>query len=146
MNYIEFKIHDDDGYERLKAVVEKLQMEKEQGTLNPSAERWKILFGEEALKNFWWPTKAEFEAYQQLYFSIPAAERAVHPSLQTPWDFESMIDAIKNGDYQLTGCTRQGDSTARLGFRPFGHPYGGSESLQELVKCFGHEILEVHDA
>lgn len=146
MNYIEFIIRDKEAYERLSTVVEKLKQEKAQGTLDPGDESWKTLFGAEALKNFWWPTEEEFDAYQRLYFSTPPDERAAHPGLQPPWDFESLIEAIKNGNYQLTGCTKKETSIARLEFAPFSHPYGGSESLQALVESFGHKIVAVKDA
>ena len=45
-------------------------------------------------------------------------QRFTDPSLVTPWDFGSLIDAFRNGDYELLGCERVSERAGRLVLRP----------------------------
>lgn len=52
------------------------------------------------------------------------------------WDFESWLDAIYNGEYQLQGCRIISDTIARLEYAAWAWPYGGADSLRHLIQLF----------
>lgn len=51
-----------------------------------------------------------------------------------------MIDAFRNGDYDLLGCRRASLRIGRLAFEPFGWPYGGTGCMRALIEAFGHRV------
>ena len=69
--------------------------------------------------------------------------RLEHPFFKTPgnWDFESMLDAIFNGYYMLINLVIEKDNQGCLYYQPTAYPFGGSESLVELIKSFGNKII-----
>jgi hypothetical protein len=56
-----------------------------------------------------------------------------------------MIGAFEDGDYELLGCHRLSDTVARLDFKPYGSPYGGTGCMQALIEAFGHQVTSVLD-
>lgn len=143
MNFVKFRIRKIENYHKLSRVFLELRNDKLNDRLDVEDDKWKDLFGKEALKNFWWPTEEEFETYRTLYFNTPVDERGLLPELRVPWDFESLLESIKNGNYELVSCNINEDQmTGLLEFEPWSHPYGGISGIEQLVKCFGHELIE----
>ena len=71
----------------------------------------------------------------------PVDVRLRDPSFRPPaWDFRSLIEAFRNGDYDLLGCQRASSETGRLAFEPFGWPYGGTGCMRALIEAFGHRV------
>ncbi len=72
--------------------------------------------------------------------------RRTDPIFNTPgpWDFESVIDAILNGEYLLLDLVETDESQAVLRYDPLAGPFGGTESLVELVDGFGQRVI--HDS
>ncbi len=137
-SYVEFRVSEEQRLEMLSAVVSALVDAKATGEWHDD-EYWLGFFGEEARVHFWWPTEAELEEYSRRLLATPVEQRASDPSLDTPWDFGSMIDAFRNGDYRLLGLRVDG-SVARIEFEPFGWPYGGTDCMEALVEAFGFTV------
>ncbi|MBI5761003.1 MAG: hypothetical protein HZA46_20965 [Planctomycetales bacterium] len=57
--------------------------------------------------------------------------------MKTPWDFESMIDAFRNGEYNLLRVIRASENTGALQFEALACPYGGTGCMHALIECFG---------
>ena len=100
-------------------------------------------FDKRAFEHFWWPTEPELEDWKQRYLATPVPKRFTDPSLQHPWDFLSLFDAFKNGDYALLPIERLSASEAALPFDPFGHPFGGTGCMRALIEAFDHRVI--HD-
>jgi hypothetical protein len=81
--------------------------------------------------------------WERRWFSTPVPERFTDTSLETPWDFGSMIDAFRNGEYDLLGCRRLTATAGRLEFDPHAWPYGGTGCMRALIEAFGHRVVRV---
>ncbi len=138
--FVEFEITNYERFRNLVTVVDALRASKAADDWHDD-EYWLSFFDDAARSHFWWPTPAELEDWKHRWFSTPVPQRFSDPSLQTPWDFASMIDAFRNGDYELVGCTQSGAKMARLDFEPFGHPYGGCGCMKALIESFGFRVV-----
>lgn len=142
--HISFKIASNESLTALSHVFYAIKKAKDEGTLQVSPD-WQAYFTEAQLMRFWAPSPEEMAAWQKAWLSTPVPIRFNDQSLQTPWDFDSMIDAIQNGEYSLVGIREITEGQARLEFDPEAYPFGGTESLQALIEAFGHEIIGVDD-
>lgn len=140
--YVAFDIDDSGRFESLCAAFEAIKHDKESDNWR-SEEDWLAVFNEEALAQFWWPTKEEREAFWEAYWGSPVPERW---NVEPPsWDFLSMIDSLKNGEYTLLACRMVDEHSGQIEFDPQSFPFGGTESLQMLVRAFGFEVTDVVD-
>ena len=133
--FVEFAIASEEQFRQLEAVVNAL-CEAKRANLFPPEDYWLAFFDTKARSSFWFPTEAEPKDLEQRWHD---------PSLETPWDFGSMIEAFKNGEYELLGCCRISDQSARLEFNPYSSPYGGAGCMKALVAAFGHQVTAVSD-
>lgn len=89
-----------------------------------------------------WP---EVEEAWTPYFDSSALDhfgRPIGDESDSRWDFMSLFDAFKNGDYVLHTLERVSQVEAALPFDPFGHPYGGTDCMRALIEAFGHRVTE----
>ncbi|AFZ14187.1 hypothetical protein Cri9333_3358 [Crinalium epipsammum PCC 9333] len=129
--YIEFAVTDDKRFEDLQRVFNQLKMDKDEDNISDD-EQYLSLFDEEARKYFVWSTPEEDALWTD-------------PSLNCGWDFGSMIDAFKNGEFSLLSCEKVSLNTARLNFYAHAYPYGGTGCMQALVESFGFKVLVIDD-
>jgi hypothetical protein len=137
--YVEFEIGPEEGLSRLSSVFEALRAAKSSGDWRDD-DYWLDFFDSEARTRFWWPSTAERDEWLKRWLSTPVPQRFHDPSLVTPWDFGSMIDAFRNGDYELLSCERVSERIGQLSFDPLGWPYGGTECMRALIEAFGHRV------
>lgn len=142
---VEFEVADDDRFTRLAAVFDALRTAKRDDDWRDD-DNWLAFFDAQSRAAFWWPTPEEREDWTRRWFATPVPERFTDPSLVTPWDFGSMIDAFRNGDYDLVGCERISPHAGRLVFNPLGWPYGGTGCMRALVEAFGHRVTAEPEA
>jgi hypothetical protein len=142
--FVEFEISSEDGFCRLERAFNALRVAKQSGEWRDDA-YWLEFFTPEDKSKFWWPTPAEREDWQRRWFATPVEKRFTDPTLKTPWVFGSMIDAFKNGDYDLLECERISPNAGRLTFDPHAWPYGGVGCMKALVETFGHRVIAEPD-
>jgi len=142
---VRFSIGSEVQFAALTRAFERIRECKAQGTWPEEKEPWMPFFDTRALSHFWWPTAAELQDWERRWFSTPVRKRFTDPSLQKPWDFMSLFDAFKNGDYELYTIERNSDGAAALPFKPHGHPYGGTDCMRALIEAFDHRVTEVPD-
>ncbi|MBP1858907.1 hypothetical protein [Rhizobium herbae] len=142
--FVEFVVRDEPALVRLAKVVEELRHQKANDAIADEA-HWLPYFEAGDRSAFWWPDEAEMNRWNKFWFSTPLPERHQADMPTPPWNFESLIFVIMEGDYDLIGITRTNDSQARLTFKPNGFPYGGINALRELIRSFGHEITGFDD-
>jgi hypothetical protein len=143
--FIEFEICSHDRFLMLATTFDTLRNAKETDAWQ-SDEYWLNFFDDDARSSFWWPTPEEQQEWSRRWLATPPSQRASDPTLQTPWDFGSMIDAFKNGEYHLLACEQVTSSLGRLAFSPDGWPYGGTGCMKALVESFGHLVVKLPDA
>lgn len=139
--FIEFRVDNDENFKRLQKIFNAFKEEKKNNILDCEDSKWLDYYDEHLLNYFWWPTEIELKEYWELYESIPSEERFNDSRLRKPWDFESMIDAISNGEYELSSCELIKDDIGRVEFLTWSWPYGGAGSLKALIESFGFEII-----
>ncbi|MBE9044468.1 hypothetical protein IQ255_08635 [Pleurocapsales cyanobacterium LEGE 10410] len=158
-SYIEFTIGNLDRFACLQKMFEKLKEVKnnwlpdiylkEKNDLNYSdpvdSFPWKNYLDREAAE--WFANTFDFDSeegiiYWKLLELTKPEIRSQHPFFKTPgnWYFESMLDAIFNGDYFLIDLIKEKKNQGCLYYKPRAYPFGGSGSLVELIKSFGNKI------
>ncbi|WFB37502.1 hypothetical protein P3T73_06985 [Kiritimatiellota bacterium B12222] len=142
--FLKFEIQDEDSFNRLSAAFDGFKSDKTEKTQR-SGEDWLEHFSDSELKTFWWPTEQEKEEWMNRWQSTPVPQRFTDPSLVTPWDFESMIEAIYSGEYSLEKIEVRNDGYGYLVFEPFSFPYGGSDSLKALIEAYSHKVIMIED-
>jgi hypothetical protein len=140
--YFEFEIDDDDRFKKLQNFFYAIKHDKAEENVIPNDSKWIGYFDEEALLKFWWPTSDELKEYAKLWRDTPVNERLTSSKLQHPWDFESMIDAFANGEYDFVSCETISEGKGRIEFNPWAWPYGGSGAFKALIEYQGFKILD----
>lgn len=138
--YFEFLINNEGYFLKLREFFYKIKEEKEMDILDSGDSKWLDYFEEEVLQRFWWPTEEELQQYLAIYEQTSIDRRLTEPSLQHPWDFESMVDAFACGEYELISCEKISDNMARIEYYPDSWPYGGSDSFKALIEYNGFNI------
>jgi hypothetical protein len=143
--FIEFAIDEATRFEALCAAFAALKHDKEAEVFRDE-EDWLLLFDDEALAQFWWPTADEQAAHAARWRAAPVEQRLSDPSYWPPsWDFLSMIDAFKHGEYALVACRMIDGGRARLDFYANAYPYGGTGCMKMLIKAFGFRVIAEED-
>ncbi|MEH7459022.1 hypothetical protein CON65_11245 [Bacillus pseudomycoides] len=140
--YFEFLIHKEAYFHKLRECFYKLKEEKEKEMIDSSDSMWLEYFDEDVLKQFWWPTEEELHNHWILWEQTPVEERLREPKLETPWDFESMIDTFACGEYELVFCEKVSNNIGRIEFYPNAWPYGGSDVFRALIEYSGFKIID----
>ena len=138
--FVEFQVDDFTRFNALCEVFNEIKKDKDNDYWR-NEEDWLIFFDRKALSHFWWPSEEEKTEHYRRWFATPVKDRWTDPSLKTPWDFESMFDAFKNGEYQLISCSMVSADRARLEFEPFSYPYGGIGAIEALIESFDFVII-----
>ena len=148
--YIEYKIGDIKRNEKLQTLFLKLKEEKDnyyETRIEPSSEikDW-IKYLDSEAKN--WFNKIELKSnseqrkvYEQLWKLTKPEVRLKHPMFNTAdnWSLDTMIYAIFQGDYELIKIEKMNDKGV-LYYNPDGMPFGGTESLVQLIESFGNSV------
>jgi hypothetical protein len=143
--FVEFAVDDQARFDALCTAFAGLKHDKDADSWRVE-EDWLELFDDAALAQFWWPTPEELNAYRERWESAPVPQRLYDPSFHPPsWDFSSMIEAFKNGDYTLVACRLAPEGRARLEFDPHGYPYGGTGCFHMLIQAFGFGVTGEDD-
>lgn len=152
---IEFEVRDAGFLEALKKMLAALREEKQfldeveatgEDIAQVSGEaRWRDLLSAQARRSFDEARELsaeEWDVYNRLWELTAPLVRLKHPMFHfnDRWGFESVLDAILNGDYVLLGVEGDGPRSV-LFYLPLGLPFGGTEALVQLIEAFGHRVL-----
>ena len=158
--YIEFELDSLERFNSLQKMFLKLKEVKEEFSKDINLEdkqnsltyqdpvddyQWKDYLDKKAIARFlntFDYNSAEGIIYWKLLELTEPENRLDHPFFKTPgnWDFECMLDAIFNGYYLLIDLVREQDNQGCLYYQPTAYPFGGSDSLVELIRSFGNKI------
>ena len=160
-SYIEFEFEDLTRFENLQKMFFKLKEVKEEFSKEIDLkDKYNSLTYKDPVDDYQWKDYLDLKAiahFQDTFdfnseegivywklLELTAPEiRIKHPFFKTPgnWDFESMLDAIFNGYYYLIDLTKEKDDRGCLYYQPTAYPFGGSDSLVELIESFGNKII-----
>ena len=160
-SYIEFEINSYKRFGCLKNLFDKIKevkttcrqdiyLEQKQADLDyqdpVDSFPWRDYLDEQAKE--WFNNTFDFNneegiIYWKLWELTEPEIRLEHPFFKTPgnWYFESVLDAIFNGDYALIDLVKEKEEQGCLYYNPHAYPFGGSHSLVELIRSFGNQII-----
>jgi hypothetical protein len=138
--FVEFEVNDGARFRKLQEVFAALQQGKRSGDFPEDQSYWLSFFDDSARAYFWWPTEAEYEEWLARWYATPLPQRWSDSSLDMGWLFEAMIDAFRNGEYDLVACRLVGGNRARIEYEPLAWPFGGSGCMKALAECFGFTV------
>jgi hypothetical protein len=140
--YVKFNIGSEERFCSLQRVFAELTKESFSESRRSDAE-WELIFGQDALASFWWPTEQERIEWQKIWLKTPYQER--DKLLPTRWDFGSLVETILSNEWELLGIRRIDATEAVILFYPLAYPFGGVNCLIGLVEAFGHTVNEIDD-
>ena len=159
-SYIEFEISDLTKFWRLQLLFNRLKQVKAEYSqdVDLAAKQAELIY-QDPVDSYQWQDYLDEQAiayfadtfdfnseegiiYWKLWELTLPEIRLHHPFFKTPgnWYFESMLDAIFNGYYVLIDLVKEKDNQGCLYYQPTAYPFGGSDSLAELIKSFGNKI------
>lgn len=142
---VNFELADSARFGMLQRIFDALRNAKNSDEIEAEDDSWQSYFDRDALSHFWNPTPDELADWTRRWQATPVEKRFTDPSLKTPWDFQSMIDAFHNGEYELLRLIRTSENTGSLQFEAFAWPYGGTGCMHALIECFGGIVTEEID-
>ena len=137
---VNFKLADSNRFGMLQRVFDALRDAKNDDAIDADDKSWRSYFDDDALSHFWNPTPSELADWTRRWQATPVEQRLTDPTLQTPWDFESMIEAFQNGEYNLLRVVRTSENTGSVQFEALAFPYGGTGCLHALIESFGGTV------
>ncbi len=119
---VNFQLADSSRFEMLERVFGALREAKNNHAIDADDESWRSYFDDDALSHFWNPTPHELADWTRRWDATPVEKRFTDPTLQTQWDFQSMIEAFQNGEYNLVRLIRTSENTGSLRFEALAYP------------------------
>lgn len=119
---VNFTIADPSRFGLLQRAFNALRDAKKADTIGANDNLWRSYFDDDALSHFWYPTPEELADWTRRWQATPVEKRFTDPTLETPWDFGSMIEAFRNGEYDLLRVIRTSDNTGALQFEALAYP------------------------
>lgn len=141
--YIEMHVANPERVEILIQFVARLREAKLSGSFPPDDE-WETHFDGPARSYFKEWTPGEMKEWENDWKAAPAEVRHKDMSLWPHWDFGSFLDALKAGEFLISGVVLSG-KVAKLQFEPLAYPYGGPDCLIAIVEAFGQEPVGYDD-
>lgn len=142
---VEFEITNPTRFEPLRVVFEAIRKAKSADSFTDDHDEWGAYFDGAARSFFRWTTPEEDELWEQRWFATPLPQRWTDPSLRRGWSVFAMIEAFRNGEYDLGACERLGETTGRLTFFEHSFPFGGTGCMRALIESFGHRVTKDWD-
>lgn len=137
---ISFELTAEDRLDRLAAFIDRLAEAKANNDFRDDV-FWDSCLDEQARTSFWRPTQAELKDWERRWLATPVERRATEPSLQTPWEFGSLLDAARNAEISNLRLQRV-PWGGTIEFDPDAWPYGGTGWIRALVEAFGGRVTE----
>ncbi|MDP9317386.1 MAG: YlbF family regulator [Chloroflexota bacterium] len=134
--YIEFAVQNTERFAALQAAFNRIKADKDAARFVDDIEYLQF-FDEQARAYFGWFTEEENAAWLAQWDATPVETRWTDESLKRPWSFGSMIDAFRDGEYELLECQMIAPGIARLTFSAWAFPYGGTGPMQALLSHLG---------
>jgi hypothetical protein len=142
---VEFEITDAARFEMLRTVYSALREAKAADSFTDDHSGWVTYFDDAASSFFRWSTPEEDALWEKRWFATPVPQRWHDPALQRGWSLEAVIEAFRNGEYDLGECERMSESAGRLTFYEHAYPFGGTAGMRVLIESFGHRVTKDWD-
>lgn len=142
--FIEFLIASPERFTALQRVFAELKHDKDANDWR-STEELLEFFDAESRRHFYWPADDVRRRRLEDLRTRPVIETPTERSTGLTWDFDSLIDAFVNGEYNLLSCEMTENGKGRLTFDTLAYPYGGVGCMVALVEVFGGVVTGIDD-
>ena len=142
--YVEFSISSPARFTALQRVFAELKRDKDADNWRSTEESMEV-FDAEALSHFYWPPDDMRRQRLEELRTRPIIETATEQATGLTWDFDSLMEAFVNGEYNLLSCEMIDDHNARLNFDALAYPYGGVGCMVALIEAFGGVVTGIED-
>ncbi len=113
--FIEFSVQNAERFSALQKVFNEIKHDKDADDWRTNDELLQF-FDAESLSHFYWPLSDErLQRLEDLRTRPTIITPTEHTAGET-WDFDSLIDALVNGEYELQSCEMVDPTQARLNF------------------------------
>lgn len=104
-------------------------------------EYWLSFFDESARNYFWNPTEQDIIEWRRCWkaSSVTAQLSGVDTTIR--WTFSNIIDSILTGRFDVVGCYRINEDSARIELSHYTNSTGGICSFAALIRAFGFEVI-----
>lgn len=103
------------------------------------------VFDAEALSHFYWPPEDVRRQRLQDLRTLPIRITPTGQTTGQTWDFDSLIEAFVNGEYNLLSCEMTEARKARLNYYALAYPYGCVGCMAALVEAFDMVVTGIND-
>jgi len=142
--FVEFSISSLERFSALQRVFAELKHDKDADDWRSNEEMLKF-FDIESRSHFYWPPDdARRQRLEDLRTRV-VLETPTEQATGLTWDFDSLMDAFVNGEYNLLSCEIIHDGKARLNFYSLSYPYGGVGCMAALIEAFGGVVTGIDD-
>ena len=141
--YIRFHVRDLARLGAMERFIDRLRDAKRSGDF-PGNEDWLPYLDEPCWSYFQSLTPEEMTEWAADWKSTPVEIRLKDPTLSPHWDVDSWLDALRNGEFLVTGL-KNSDSEGQLEIEPLAFPYGGASCLVAIPEVFGQVPFGLDD-
>jgi len=142
--FIEFTAHSPARFPALRKAFAELKRDKDADDWRTNDDLLRFFDGE-SLSHFYWPENDERIQRLEDLRTRPVIITPTRQTRRQLWDFDSLIHAFVNGEYELLGCEMTHSGNARLNFHALAYPYGGVGCMVALVEAFGCTVTGTDD-
>ena len=142
--FVDFLITSPERFAALHRVFTELKHDKDAGDWRSSEDMLK-LFDAESLNHFYWPPDDVRRQRREDLRTRPIILTPTEQATGLTWDFDSLMDAFINGEYNLLSCEMAGPGKARMSFYALAYPYGGVGCIVALIEAFGGVVTGIED-
>jgi hypothetical protein len=142
--FVEFTISSRKRFSALQRVIAELKHDKDADDWRSNDELLKF-FDAESRSHFYWPLDDVRRRRVEDLLTRVVLETPTEQATGLTWDFDSLMDAFVNGEYNLLRCETIHDGKARLNFYSLAYPYGGVGCMVALIEAFGGVVTGIDD-
>ena len=142
--FIEFSVRSPERFSALQRAFTEIKLDKDANHWREANEMLKC-FDVESLRHFHWPEDDERLKRLEDLRTRPVIVTPTEHSTGLTWDFDSLMHAFINGEYNLLSCEMSEGGKARLNFYSLAYPYGGVGCMVALVEAFGCVVTGIND-
>ncbi len=139
-----FRIDREDMFPFLVAMFDALKEAKRTGDF-PEVSEWLPLIHPNVRAHFYWPPAEELSVVAEIRATRPIIIMEPSDAIGDEWDFGSILDAVKNGEYQMLEIVKTSSNAGELRIDPEAYPYGGIGAFIALIEAHGMHILGINE-
>lgn len=142
--FVEFTISSPERFSALQRAFAELKHDKDADDWRSNDELLEF-FDAESRSHFYWPPDDVRRQRLEDLRTRPILVAPTESATGLRWDFDSLMDAFVNGEYNLLSCEIIGGEKGRLNYYALAYPYGGVGCMVALIEAFSGVVTGIDD-